>query len=225
MTGGLTPFQMEVAEAFFALPESRGFLLAGGAALLAQGLTGRPTNDLDLFTSRGGPDVPVARDALRDAVTRRGWTVSIVRDHETFCRVVVGDGAGRNVLVDLALDSAPEQPPVETLAGPAFAPQELAARKTAALFDRAEARDFADVFMLASRFGRQDLLRWASELDPGFDVDVFVEMLGTLARFRDEDIPLPAAEVDEVRRFFAEWAAELHAGGGNGGTASSGGGL
>jgi hypothetical protein len=62
------------------------------------------------------------------------------------------------------------------MAGPAFAPQELAARKTAALFDR------------------------------------------------DEDIPLPVAQVAEVRRFFREWAAELHAGGGRG-AASSGGGL
>jgi hypothetical protein len=31
----------------FPLPASRGFLLAGGAALLAQHLTARPTEDLD----------------------------------------------------------------------------------------------------------------------------------------------------------------------------------
>ena len=40
---GLPPFQLEVARMFFALPASRGFLLAGGAALLAQHLTARPT--------------------------------------------------------------------------------------------------------------------------------------------------------------------------------------
>ena len=32
---GLPPFQLEVARMFFALPASGGFLLAGGAALLA----------------------------------------------------------------------------------------------------------------------------------------------------------------------------------------------
>jgi len=42
----LTAFQMEVARLFFALPESAGFLLAGGAALVAQHLTTRPTEDL-----------------------------------------------------------------------------------------------------------------------------------------------------------------------------------
>ena len=35
----LTAFQMEVARLFFALPGSAGFLLAGGAALVAQHLS------------------------------------------------------------------------------------------------------------------------------------------------------------------------------------------
>jgi hypothetical protein len=45
----LPAFQLEVARLFFALPASQGFLLAGGAALLAQHLTARPTEDLDFF--------------------------------------------------------------------------------------------------------------------------------------------------------------------------------
>jgi hypothetical protein len=47
----LPAFQLEVARMFFALPASGGFLLAGGAALLAQHLTARPTEDLDFFTA------------------------------------------------------------------------------------------------------------------------------------------------------------------------------
>jgi hypothetical protein len=50
---GLPPFQQQVARLFFALPASRGFLLAGGAALVAQHLTARPTEDLDFFTAPG----------------------------------------------------------------------------------------------------------------------------------------------------------------------------
>jgi hypothetical protein len=45
----LTEFQREVARLFFSLPESDGYLLAGGAALVASELTDRPTQDLDLF--------------------------------------------------------------------------------------------------------------------------------------------------------------------------------
>ena len=40
---GLSEFQIEVARVFFELPASEGFLLAGGGALLASGLTSRPT--------------------------------------------------------------------------------------------------------------------------------------------------------------------------------------
>ena len=46
----LTAFQIELTRTFFTLPASQRFLLAGGAALLAQHLTVRPTQDLDLFT-------------------------------------------------------------------------------------------------------------------------------------------------------------------------------
>ncbi len=45
---GLPPFQLEVARMFFALPDSRGFLLAGGAALLAQPWRPRPASEAGL---------------------------------------------------------------------------------------------------------------------------------------------------------------------------------
>lgn len=48
----------EVARLFFSLPASSRFLLAGGAALLAQHMTVRPTHDLDFFTSAPGPVRP-----------------------------------------------------------------------------------------------------------------------------------------------------------------------
>jgi Nucleotidyl transferase AbiEii toxin, Type IV TA system len=64
----LTDFQLEVTRLFFSLPASKGFLLAGGAALLAQHLTTRPTEDLDFFTAPDrGKDVLLARAAQIDA--------------------------------------------------------------------------------------------------------------------------------------------------------------
>ena len=69
----LTDFQLEVTRLFFSLPASKGFLLAGGAALLAQHLTTRPTEDLDFFTAPDRGHVPAARDALEAAARRQGW--------------------------------------------------------------------------------------------------------------------------------------------------------
>ena len=67
----LTHFQVQVARLFFSLPEGVGFLLAGGAGLLAQHLTIRPTQDLDFFTRVGGTGVPAARDAFEAAAHAR----------------------------------------------------------------------------------------------------------------------------------------------------------
>jgi len=54
----LSAFQLELARLFFALPASKGFLLAGGGALLAQHLTSRATEDLDFFTAPERGHVP-----------------------------------------------------------------------------------------------------------------------------------------------------------------------
>lgn len=203
----LTRFQIEVAQLFFSLPAAQGFLLAGGAALVAQHLTSRPTQDLDFFTRVGATSVPDARDALENAALKRGWTIERVRDEATFCRLIVH--GNDDLLVDLALDSPPEHPATASLVGPTFAPQELAGRKVVALFDRAEARDFADVFELTQHFSKDDLLEQAAQVDRGFDRPIFVQMLRSLDRFTDEDLPAPEAQILALRSFFATWADDL----------------
>ncbi|MEV0800619.1 nucleotidyl transferase AbiEii/AbiGii toxin family protein [Kribbella sp. NPDC050281] len=206
---GLTAFQIEVAQMFFSLPASSGFLLAGGAALAAQQLTSRPTRDLDFFTGPDRGDVPTARDAFEVAAAARGWSVRRVRDSETFCRIVVF--GSEDLLVDLAMDSAPSRPSTVSIAGPTFGLEELAGRKVIALFDRAEARDFADVYVLAQRYDKSDLLAWAAEVDAGFSAQVFAEMTGAVARFTDSELPCAAEDVEPLREFFAEWAVDLRA--------------
>lgn len=69
-----------------------------------------------------------------------------------------------DLLVDLAMDSAPSRPSTVSIAGPTFGLEELAGRKVIALFDRAEARDFADVYVLAQRYDKSNLLAWAADL-------------------------------------------------------------
>lgn len=86
---GLTPFQLEVARLFFAQPASSTFLLAGGGAMLANGFGSRPTQDLDFFTRPGGGRVGEARDGFVRATAAAGWTVEIIRDSATFCRMIV----------------------------------------------------------------------------------------------------------------------------------------
>jgi len=117
---GLSEFQIELANVFFSLPESAGFLLAGGGALIAQGIVPRPTEDLDFFTARHLGDVEAASDALADAVVTHGWTLELLRSGPDFRRWTIT--GPETVLVDLAVDGPATGTPVITIAGPAFAP-------------------------------------------------------------------------------------------------------
>lgn len=68
----LTGLQHPVVELFFDLAGSDGFVLAGGAALVASGLTQRPTQDVDLFGSDVAVGITGAGDALEVAVSNEG---------------------------------------------------------------------------------------------------------------------------------------------------------
>ena len=138
------------------MPAARGFLLAGGAALVAQRLTSRPTQDLDFF----------------------------------------------------ALDSPPEHAATASLVGPTFALQELAGRKVVALFDRAEARDFAEGFELSQHFSKDDLLEQAAQGDRGFDRPIFAQMLRSLDLHRRGRVCTRGTDPSS-ENFFATWADDL----------------
>ncbi|WP_308340748.1 nucleotidyl transferase AbiEii/AbiGii toxin family protein [Rhodococcus sp. USK10] len=203
----LTDFQLEVAQLFFTLPASKGFLLAGGAALIAQHLSTRPTHDLDFFTGPNRGDVTQARDEFEQAADTRGWRIDRIHDGTTFCRLLIH--GPEQLLVDLALDSAPGLPATASVAGPTYAPEELAGRKLIALFDRAEARDFADIYALSAIYDKDTLLTRAAEIDAGFDPQILATMLDSLQRFPDHAIPTDPTEIPPLRAFFTDWAHQL----------------
>ena len=199
-------FQARVAEVFFSLPEADSFLLAGGLALVAHGLTDRPTEDLDAFTCRDG-DVSRARSAFEKVALAQGWQIEELQSSETFVRLrVIGE---ESLLVDIALDSPPGLPSAMTILGPTFAPAELAARKLLALADRAMPRDFADVYALRHLQDRDAILAMAQSLDPGLTARGLADAMRQLDRYADEDIPVGQEAVARMRSFFREWIAAL----------------
>jgi hypothetical protein len=206
----LTDFQVEVAKVFFSLPSSEGFLLAGGAALVAQRLTARPTQDLDFFTRPGAGEVGQVRDEFVAAAAQRGWQVERTSDADTFCRLLV-HGA-EDLIVDLALESTPGRPASASFVGPTFDPEELAGRKVIALFDRAAARDFVDVYQLANTFAKDTLLERAAEVDVGFEPNLLADMFSYLERYTDADLTLIDVDVAAMREFFARWRDDLRGG-------------
>ena len=205
---GPSAFQIEVAQLFFSLPASDGFLIAGGGALLAAGLTSRPTRDLDFFGEIGLVNVNEALVQFVAAENNRQWVCVVVQADDSFVRLHVK--GTDEVLVDIAIDVGARYPSQNSVLGPTFNHEELAGRKMLALFDRAEARDFADVFVLASRFGKDLLLVRAAEIEASLDFAVFAQMMRTVSRFSDQEIPINQALVQDLRSFFDVWAQELH---------------
>jgi hypothetical protein len=198
-----------VLRAFFALPESEGFALAGGAAIVLRGFVDRPTRDLDLFTPDPRP-LHVVGVVTTDALRKLGMVVEVARSSPTFVRLVVGQGSER-IEVDLARDFR-WQAPGDHDGVPVIADRELAVDKALALFGRAEARDFIDFRRLADVFGVDEVLRWAQEKDAGFDRYVFAEMLGRFSQRRRVDFPIGDVEYSTLAEWYGALAASLIAG-------------
>jgi hypothetical protein len=203
----LTAAQVQVLHLFFSLPESAGFILAGGAGLVAVGLSERPTEDIDLFAPEAS--IPAAGEALEIAAKARGWSVERVHDADTFRRVVIQMDEGSGTMVDLAQDSGPLAEPTITTVGPTYPAPELAARKVLALFDRAALRDFIDVDRVSGTYPKELLIEIAGSIDEGFDVGVLAQMLSGLDRFTDEQIAAFDVEPAAMRDRFQVWAAKL----------------
>ncbi len=209
---GLTDLQQEVARILFGLPESAGFALAGGSALVALGVVDRPTRDLDAFVAAraGDPpgDVGPLAATFSAALVRSGWDVDLARQHQTFVRLVANKD-GDSIEVDLAVDSPPIFP-VEVLDGiPTLAPQDLAARKVLAVLDRAEGRDFTDLWTLAREHGKAEVIAWTHKLDDGVTASQIAVALDQLARLRDDELPCDSPDRPIVREWFTTWSEQL----------------
>ena len=203
----LSGFQQEIARLFFSLQSSRGFVLAGGGALLASGLSIRPTQDLDFFGSPGQVSVSLALDQFLDAIQQQNWDYELLSHANDFARVrVIGSAV---LVVDLAIDVAPRFPVAQTPVGPVFSPLELAGRKLLALFDRAEARDFVDVYVLSRKFGNQKVFDAATQIEVSLNKQILARMMNALDRFSDDELPIDHSEVGALRKYFANWAKDL----------------
>jgi hypothetical protein len=165
----------------------------------------RHTKDIDVFTPAPPvAPIPYVVAAYEHSLAEHGWAVRRIHVSDTFARLVVEtDGES------LVVDSPPDRSPTMTELGPTLAAHDLAGRRTPALFGRAEARDFTDVYAPARHFSKEQLLLWAGAADGGFDLRVFADMIGTIRRFTDEDLHLASPDADRVRTFFAAWREEI----------------
>lgn len=208
----LTALQRRAARILFELPDAAGFALAGGSALVALGVVDRPTRDLDAFIAAapGDPpgDVRPLTTAFIAALTTDGWTVETVRNHVTFARLLATLD-DQTMEVDLAVDSPPLFPLQRVDGLPALTSADLAARKVLATLDRAEGRDYTDLWALSTQLGRAECIAWAQQLDEGVSERDVADAFARLRRIDDDELPCSADGRPAVRAWFAAWITEL----------------
>ncbi len=88
---------------------------------------------------------------------------------------------------------------------PTLSGEELGVDKVLAIFGRAEPLDFIDLFSIESKYGLEFLCRLAKEKDPGFSLDVFVQMLSSFGRFRRSEFDLDDSTFEELCDRINKW--------------------
>lgn len=116
------------------------------------------------------------------------------------------------VVIDLAVNAPPDLPASATPAGPTLAPEELAGHRLLALFDGGSRTG------LRRRLRPRPPVRQEHPARPchtdrcGFDTKVLADMIATLDRFTDSEIPVPdESSAADLRAFYAAWRSELAA--------------
>lgn len=198
---GLTRLQQRLVKLVLAATEPYGFALAGGAGLIAAGLSTRPTNDINVF-SWAVDDVREAADAVVAAIEADGLAVAPDQVFASSVRLMATAGEARRrrqVRVEVARDPI-IWPPVQTRLGAVLSPRELAANKALALFNRVQPRDLCDIAILSTQFDLEDILRDAKVKDPGFWRPVLAEMT-RMVLGQPEGLWPVSIDIDAVRAF------------------------
>lgn len=184
--------------------------VAGGNAMRLHDFVDRPTEDLDLFTSRMG-SIPALTERVRAAFEAANLRVDEEAVSEHFARLTVGDADQRQAIVELIADPR-TYPAVERDGLRVLDAREAATNKLSALWTRAEPRDFVDVDAAAERYGRAQLVAWLAERDAGFIPESLAAVMADVDRRRAEEFSvhgLDAGDLAALRDRFRLWRQEL----------------
>ncbi len=188
------------------------FFLTGGTALSAFFLEHRLSEDLDFFTEE--PDrVQHVLPVLEDIGKRLSLDIEVRRQFRTFLEVHIHGQDEQTIKCDFAQDSPYRlQPKIAQAEFDIFTDNalDISCNKLSALFDRAEAKDFVDIFFIDKELlPFPELLAAAKRKHVGLD-DYWL----AVAMMKVEDLgPLPRMVrplvADELVEFFLSAAKTL----------------
>ena len=207
----------EVAVIALRAAAPHGFALGGGNALIAHGITERPTQDVDVFSDEQG-GVEAAADAVEAALGDAGFGTERRDKTDGLADIFYGMGeglaewivtapGGEQMLLQMAYFDRVRRPVIMDI-GPVLDLEDVVGGKVCALASRAEPRDYLDTAAAMERYGIGQMIGFARRLDPGLTDRDFGDAGRRLDRWGDgvfAPFGLGPRDVAALREKFAAW--------------------
>jgi hypothetical protein len=208
----LTPLQQQVLQAIGRSPLREEFYLTGGTALAAYYLQHRFSEDLDFFSAN--PRAPgLVPGILEQALAELNVRTTFRRIFPSFVECFIEAPHGERVELDFAQDSPFRFEPTwcDDRFGVHIDSQvDLCCNKLSALFERAESKDFVDVYMIAQRLMSRDrLLTLAQQKHVGLEDYWLAQSIVQVNRITFLPRMITPITIDDLKPYFEGWAAEL----------------
>jgi predicted nucleotidyltransferase component of viral defense system len=188
------------------------FFLTGGTALAAFYLQHRYSVDLDLFTVNPSAVAQVS-PVMQDMAARLNLKVTFTRALSTFLECFIESPTGERVEFDFAQDSPYRLEPTRRhpeLGIQIDNPTDIACNKLSALFDRAEPKDFVDVYFIAQELMPFDrLVALTRQKHLGIDDYWLAVALAQVERVELLPRMVKPLSLSELKAFFLARAKEL----------------
>lgn len=207
----LTTFQKELLKYIGSSPLGKRFFLTGGTALAACYLHHRLSEDIDLFTEEPNAvaqALPVIQAAPQNLASR----IEVSRTFETFLEVFVVSPNGERVKVDFAQDTPFRLKPIESSPWGIRVdnPLDISCNKLSALFGRAAAKDFVDIyFVVRQLYSFEQLLGEAQKKHVGLDNYWLAIAFQQVEKIDQWPMMKATCDFEDLKSFFLSQAREL----------------
>lgn len=208
----LTPLQIQTLQMIGQTSISKSFYLTGGTALAAYYLQHRYSVDLDFFT-----DDPTATarvpSAMKEVAQKLDIEIAFVRTLDTFLECFLRAPNGERVEMDFAVDTPYRLEPTQldvTLNIQIDNLTDIACNKLSALFDRAEPKDFVDIYFLCQEaFSFKDLVERTRQKHVGLDDYWLAVALRRVEQVEFLPRMIKPVTVEQLKEFFLNQAKTL----------------
>lgn len=206
----LTPLQDAFLHIFFQQPIGNQFFLTGGTALAEFYLHHRYSEDIDLFTLEEpafldvSSSLPAIALSLHAEFEERFSTVS-------YRQVFIRAPNQAELKIDVIREVGPQFGEHQRLGGVIVdSSLNIAVNKVTAIYGRAAAKDYVDLyFLLRQGFDFDELVRLAKEKDPGLTEFYLAGMLHQIHQVETLPRMIEPVTIEELRAYFGPLAEKI----------------